>query len=118
MSLCSTIVPFSRPLRLCTNLSPRLQFDDISLRISHIAPRHPRSGRKLKRNDFPKGTAAGRQDRLTGVCHIIDRERDVSQPWPVDGRQGSLLENCVCIDLQRWSIAAVAGKPEMDPLKV
>ena len=96
-----------RRTRLLRRL-PRLQLDEVALRITHVGPRNPAGARHHDRFDRADGLPAGGNRRRPRRVHVGDGKRDVAESDAVGGRRRGLLRRVVLKDLERRARGAAA----------
>src|SRR4051812_18319803 len=71
-----------RPQTLC----PRLQLDDVALRVGHVTPGHV-TPRGRERDDVANCAAAVDQHLGARISNRIDRKRDMREAGPIGHRR-------------------------------
>lgn len=106
-------VPDDDPLR-----RPRLKFDDISFRISHIAPSYFSAAGNWYDNYFSNGCSARLKDCLPRRWNILHGKCNMGVSQPVDRLPPAFLLEVVLEDLERGSVRSASRKPEMNSMEM
>lgn len=97
---------------------PALQLNDVAFRVAQVGPGDPASAGNHNGFNSADSAAAGGQHRFASLGDVLDEKRKVGETDSVSRMRRAPDYNVITKDLQRRSVFAMAGKTQMDSLKV